>query len=1178
MFVYLSKKIAMPNNSKLRCVAWNKSEGYIACGGENGLLRIMQLESPLDVKGKRGQSSLSMNQAVAGHTGFVQLARWNDHYKKLTTSDINGLIIVWGLAKDKWIEEMVNNRHTVIQDMKWNADGKMICIVFQDGVVLVGTVDGERIWSKDLGGRNFSKVEWSPDNKMLLFGMINGEVHVYDNMGNYINRVVLHCLNDVPAPFKLVSINWYNGSHGYIETNCPSLLICYTNGRVQIMRSEIDNAPVVFDAQIRIEDVAWNHSGSTIAIAGSVSIQGSDKEINFIHFYSATGDHLRSLKIPGKELKSCAWEGFGLRLAVTVDHLVYFANIKPDYKWCYCSTSVVYTFTKPDRVETCVVFWETTKDEKYIKHIKNLTNLIGHGEYCCLVTKNEEIDGQYSLVLYNSLGQPLEEKDIEMEPVFLEMTKSHVIVASKDVFYLWQFQNPKKITPVQLSSRRSRREKLFHIDKVPASTSHNEQIDFNLAQTATSNPICAICASDKAILIARENGAIHSYSLPHIMLERTYNFNVLPSQMSLNCNSAILALVDNFGVLTFYQLENRNTGGTMSDKDFVGERLKFERKDVWNIKWASDNPDLFAMMEKDRMYIIRGLDPEEPIVSRGYICQFTDLQIKTVLLDDILLYPENPNKGLIVDVEIKALRDTRDLLERFGVEEAQKFIEDNPHPRLWYLLAEAALENMNLTVAELAFVHCKDYNGIQFVKKLNNQPNEPIRKAEILCYYKKFDEAEDLYINMDRRDLAISLRKMLGDWFRVEALLKSGGGSGGGDDAQLEEAWNAIGDHYADRQKWEHAVGYYEQGRNQTQRLADCYYHLEDFEGLEKMASALPENHELLPKISSMFVTVGMCDEAVKAFVKCNRIRDAIDSCIHLNQWNLAIDLARQHKVKDIDARLTKYVGQLLEKGRNMNAIELYRKAGHYLEAAKLLLKKANRIAKKAKPLLMKKMYVLTGLLIEKYHEQMKFTVKSQKGKIGDVGSSLDGFLEEDTASMHDSQLVDNPWHHAEAYHFYLLAHTQLQAGHADAAMKTALILRDYEDVLEPVSIYSLLALAACANRAFGTCSKAFITLESHEKLDPAQKQTFEDLAFEIFTRYSPKDSKSNQVECPTCASRMPDSSSMCPSCFTKYPPCIVSGRTILDYHYWICNHCKHGAYESEILQRQTCPLCHSPF
>lgn len=54
-------------------------------------------------------------------------------------------------------------------------------------------------------------------------------------------------------------------------------------------------------------------------------------------------------------------------------------------------------------------------------------------------------------------------------------------------------------------------------------------------------------------------------------------------------------------------------------------------------------------------------------------------------------------------------------------------------------------------------------------------------------------------ISLYIRDLAVSLRKKLGDWFRVVQLLKTGSG---GDDVQLEEAWNAIGDYYADRQKW----------------------------------------------------------------------------------------------------------------------------------------------------------------------------------------------------------------------------------------------------------------------------------------------------------------------------------------------------------------------------------------
>ena len=70
---------------------------------------------------------------------------------------------------------------------------------------------------------------------------------------------------------------------------------------------------------------------------------------------------------------------------------------------------------------------------------------------------------------------------------------------------------------------------------------------------------------------------------------------------------------------------------------------------------------------------------------------------------------------------------------------------------------------------------------------------------------------------------------------------------------------------------------------------------------------------------------------------QCGQVKMAIDCCVQLNQWNLGIELARVHHVKEIDALLAKYAQHLLEKGKKINAIELYKKANHYLDAAKLL-------------------------------------------------------------------------------------------------------------------------------------------------------------------------------------------------------------------------------------------------
>ncbi|XP_038051533.1 WD repeat-containing protein 35-like isoform X3 [Patiria miniata] len=1189
MFIYLSKKIAIPNNTKLRCVSWNRDQGFIACGGEDGLLKVLKLEiqtsKDAKIRGLAAPSNLSMNQTLEGHGGAVQVTTWNSGYQKLTTSDQYGLIIVWMLYKGSWYEEMINNRNkSVVRSMAWTPDGQKICIVYEDGAVIVGSVDGNRIWGKDIKGMQLNNVEWSWDGKLLLFGMNNGEIHIYDSQGNFCSKLMTYCLANVTGAVKIAGIDWYNGKFGYVEPSCPTLAICFDNGRAQIMKHENDENPVLIDTGMSVVQIQWNHTGSALAVAGSQKSAQQDKDINVVQFYTPFGEHLRTLKVPGKQLTSVSWEGGGLRIALAVDSFIYFANIRPDYKWGYCANTVVYSFSKPERTEQCVVFWETVSGERHIKYVRNLISVTAYGDHCVLATKADESTGQeagepqqYVLVLCNSIGTPLESKYIDIEPIYIAVTRTHVIAASKEAFYVWQFKTAKKLTAMEVNQAMGRkkdsRERVYHIDDTPSGAGESI-LDFSKAFAPTNDAVCCVCASDKLLIVGRESGTLNRYSLPHLALTNKHTVNCRPHALSLNCNSARLAIIDITGILTFFDLETKWVNG--DGQEIQGQQLEFERKDVWDMKWAQDNTELFAMMEKTRMYIFRNLDPEEPIMSSGYICHFEDLQIKSVLLDEILKDPEHPSKDNMLDMEIKSLRDSRDLLEKVGIEDAAQFIEDNPHPRLWRLLAEASLENLDLKMAEQAFVRCKDYQGIEFVKRLGNLQSEVMRSAEVAAYFKRFEDAERMYMDMDRRDLAVSLRLKLGDWFRVVQLLKAG--SGGGDDTQLQQAWNAIGDYYADRQKWSNAVTYYVQGNNQ-ERLAECYYLLEDFVGLQKLADSLPENHRLLPDIAAMFVTVGMCQEAVAAYLKCHQVKKAVDCCVELNQWDQAVELAKAHSIKEIDNLLARYAAHLLEKDKKLQAIELYRKANHFIEAAKLMFSIAEEnVKKKVKPLRTKKLYVLGALMVESYHEQMKLSsrLKAKSKKKAEAASALAGLLEEEAMASSDTKIIDNAWRGAEAFHFFLLAQRQLYQGYVDASMKTALHLREYDDILDPVDIYSLLGLAACANRAFGTCSKAFIKLESTEALTQAQQEHYEALALEIFTKHAPKDSRTNKSECPNCETMLPDWSSMCASCDSKFPTCIVTGRPIMDNLFWMCDTCKHRAYESEIRTASTCPLCHS--
>ncbi|CAH8620911.1 unnamed protein product [Dicrocoelium dendriticum] len=192
MFAYLSKKIAIPNNKRLVSVAWSREHGYIACGGEDGMLKVLKLEVQSDckTKGLAAPANLVMNQTLEGHTGEIRYLTWNEKFRKLTTSDQMGLIIVWMLYKGSWYEEMINNRNkSVVSCMKWEPSGQRICIVYEDGAAIVGSVDGNRLWGKELNCGNLLAVEWSADSSMILFGLVTGEVIVYDYAGNYLVKI-----------------------------------------------------------------------------------------------------------------------------------------------------------------------------------------------------------------------------------------------------------------------------------------------------------------------------------------------------------------------------------------------------------------------------------------------------------------------------------------------------------------------------------------------------------------------------------------------------------------------------------------------------------------------------------------------------------------------------------------------------------------------------------------------------------------------------------------------------------------------------------------------------------------------------------------------------------------------------------------------------------------------------
>lgn len=192
-------------------------------------------------------------------------------------------------------------------------------------------------------------------------------------------------------------------------------------------------------------------------------------------------------------------------------------------------------------------------------------------------------------------------------------------------------------------------------------------------------------------------------------------------------------------------------------------------------------------------------------------------------------------------------------------------------------------------------------------------------------------------------------------------------------------------------------------------------------------------------------------------------MKAAVDACVKLNQWDEGVRLAKQYNIGQVDILLAKQATSFLDQNKIFNAIELYRKARHYLDAARLMFEVIEKQLRRANsPLLVKKMYVLAGLLVEQYRDLIKAGgILPSKAKIAQrdqASKTLDGILtEESQLAIKDSKIIDNAWRGAEAYHFLMLCERQLREGKIDAAFKTSMALMEYEDILNPKHIYSLI-------------------------------------------------------------------------------------------------------------------------
>ncbi|KAI3408169.1 WD repeat-containing protein 35 [Globodera pallida] len=655
LYGFLAKKIQFqpPGGTNFTTIAWMLNRCYMVVGDNNGVLRLILFNFD---QGKPLAFAMTVSVPINALSLIMEFRK--KHWPSFCFPAPRSL---FQRDDDYCFSEMFNNRQkSTVASLKWSNDGSRIAIAYEDGQIILGSVDGNRLWYKDIGA-SLIKLAWNTDDTLLLLAeelecdvIVSMEWYVpgmgADGLKKFRNSEV-----GIPGPQKISELgtnvcrdplaseqkaNWDNVPEGR-----PCFLIAYQHGNIQLMCSEnvCKSARIVSFNSFLIICAQWSPDGSMFAVAGH-QLDLPKTERNVMHFISAYGDQLQIIRLAAGHFSGIAWEGSGYRIGALIDTSIYLVVMKRPYLWTYYGQTLVFAYKCAESHQQVLVFYETKMDVKVKRFVHNLCALRSFGDYCVAIFRTEALRGvAYTMQLCDSNGTPVDTYTTNVQPDFVAINSEMVLIASNDCFVVWHFFVPRQSVAAGGGDVR-----IKVLDRVHYVDEHRNKFQKQPNNAVTFDKVCAVSAARNFFLIARESGLVHRYSLPDIRLQCVHQTNIqMPKLMALNCVGSRLAVVGKLNTLRFFNLPDAYTFSLVAG---------FEWKKVWMVEWNMVKDDTLAIMQDQRLLVIRGTtETVEPVPQSGRICQFKDFVVTTVLLDEVFRDPEKiSSKQHFVNIKIKA--------------------------------------------------------------------------------------------------------------------------------------------------------------------------------------------------------------------------------------------------------------------------------------------------------------------------------------------------------------------------------------------------------------------------------------------------------------------------------------------------------------------------------------------
>lgn len=366
-------------------VAWNRIENYIAAGGQAGSIRILLLDfnsssdndyNVSDLRTSTRNVKIHMDKRLNLHdNALITSIAWNEKETKLATSDNKGLVFISSTDTGKWVRNLVNDSsRAAVVTTTWSPDASRILMVYVNGLVMLGTASGHRIYNGTINKGSAPRFGLIANNAIELFILAWGStVSCYNFAGEEVwsvtpllatngeNQFVHGCWGQLSDTTHLTALSPSrdlagNGSAApQIKLNSSSsgdsatLIVVTSNGMLCVYSVFTGELLSSISTEIIPTSVQLSPGGRMLSVTGSVqsfdsvfglhqlrtnqSTSGDDSSHTAIVVIYRTADlvTVSRLRLPEKIATSSSWDSTGLRLVLAAGKNIYIATVRPSY-------------------------------------------------------------------------------------------------------------------------------------------------------------------------------------------------------------------------------------------------------------------------------------------------------------------------------------------------------------------------------------------------------------------------------------------------------------------------------------------------------------------------------------------------------------------------------------------------------------------------------------------------------------------------------------------------------------------------------------------------------------------------------------------------------------------------------------------------------------------------------